>query len=72
MTWDGENDEWVLTTGTRFYAFSGALSVRRGRLAYGSDGSVAESSDLTADERREIADHVIAEWEVWRDHGDEP
>lgn len=53
-----------LASGRRFYAHTGALSLDDGALQYGSDGSVHDV-DFTPEDRREIASHVIAQWEAW-------
>ena len=59
-------------TGREIYAFAktfGLVEDGEGviRLSYGYDGFVHEASELTAEERAEIADHMIARWTAWKE-----
>lgn len=35
--------------------------------AYGWDGTISECAALTAEERRELADHMIGLWQAYKD-----
>lgn len=76
MIYDDETDEFVLSTGRRFYALNGHLGltwVDPSIATYGSDGVVGldhlldpdNDERFTADERREIAEAMIAAWARW-------
>ena len=58
------------TTGKKFYAYEGTLSIREnGALVYGWDGEVCGLGDgitFTTTERTEIADAMIARWQQWK------
>lgn len=76
MIFDAEEDEFILSSGRRFYAFSGeggGLSISSGQLCFGHDGTAYPKSDsgdrvedFTESERHEIADSMIAIWLEWR------
>lgn len=71
---------YELSSGRRFYANSGLLSVGPGDdgLSEGYDGHVDEHDDdynplpFTPGERREIAEYVIALWRGWAETGVAP
>lgn len=68
MIWNSEQQEWVLRSGRRVYAFTGSFGLRAGRmnsLEYGSDGN-HWVDDWTPEERAEVADHMIALWMTWK------
>jgi hypothetical protein len=56
------------STGREFYAHAGLLSVSvddgETDIYYGYDGGLS-TSDFTAEEKREVADYVIALWQRW-------
>lgn len=63
---------FVLSAGREFYSCTNSLSVDEDGddLYYGHDGRVDEwthgdQSPLTAEERREIAEYMIARWKRW-------
>lgn len=62
---------FLLSTGRSFYAHSSLLSVDSDgdNLTYGFDGGVDEFDDepLTSEERVEIADYMIARWNLFRE-----
>ncbi len=76
-----ERDTYILSTGRRFHCFDGRLSLGPGDdgLMSGYDnptaieepnGDLAEDMDgwrPTPEERREIAEHMIALWKAWAD-----
>jgi hypothetical protein len=65
MVYDPETDEVVLSTGKRFYAWSGALYPGGdGQLTYGADGGT-DAEQFTQAERDEIATELIRRWELW-------
>jgi hypothetical protein len=75
MTRDDDNDEWVLSTGRRFYAHTDLLSPGiDGDLLYGSDGTSHPDDDedelFTSAERQEIAEYMIKRWRKWVDYED--
>jgi hypothetical protein len=64
----GSYDRFVLSTGREFYGFGNRLSLNGdGVLAYGHDGRVddLDNPPLTLEEKREIADAMIARWIAW-------
>jgi hypothetical protein len=63
LFFDQDTNEFVLSSGKRFYAYGGLLSPGRGGLAYGYDGWVDET--LTPDEKAEIAQYMIHCWTTW-------
>lgn len=78
MKFDG--DYCILSSGRRFYAFGGNLSIDgegdpAGSLLYGSDGGydpdhcenygTQKYTPFTPAERKEIAEYVIAVWKKW-------
>ena len=78
MRWIEEDDEYELASGRRIYANRGLLSI--GRLGLGESGKwyIAEGYDgvvdmpgettaLTAEDRQEMADHMIARWAAYRE-----
>jgi hypothetical protein len=68
MHYDDKVGEWVLSSGRRFYAFSDILGVsveEPDYLHYGSDGAVHDLHDFTREERREVAETMIARWREW-------
>ena len=85
MTWDEDEDHYVLSSGRRFYAYSGVLGVYASfngelQLVYGHDGevrlaavydsrSVRTGDAFVPEERREIADEMIARWMKWAVEG---
>lgn len=62
------DDHYVLRSGR-------AISANRGIFGLGPDGHLYEGydgvgdEDLTPDERRELADVMIARWQHWAEHG---
>ena len=67
-----ECDTVTLSSGRQFYAYGCILGIDEDLTIYnGYDGFLREDLDddkpLTADERREIADHMIELWTKWRD-----
>lgn len=65
-----ENDEMLFeTTGRKEYAFSGRISVdpTEGSVHYGYDGSMWFQGDLTGEECVELADHMIALWQQYKE-----
>ena len=70
-----------LSTGREFYAGESTLSVSPGddRIFYGYDGFThtkavhefdhVDGGDWTAEERAEVADHMIAVWQAWKEAG---
>lgn len=72
MTFDNDNGHVTLSSGRRFYAYSGMLSIAVDGdddwIGYGHDGVFQERIDeepFSADERKEIAEHMIARWKKW-------
>jgi hypothetical protein len=64
---------FVLSTGREFYSCTSSLSVDDDgdEIYYGHDGTVDEWREygsqppLTVEERREIAEYMIARWQRW-------
>jgi len=59
-------------TGREIYAFAETFGLvkdgeGRVRASYGYDGYVEFEETLTAAERAEIADYMIARWMAWKD-----
>ena len=64
MTYDDDVQEWVMSTGKRFYAFSETLGLSPdGALSYGADGGVLD--DFTIEERVEIAQELMTRCLTW-------
>ena len=60
-------DTYEFSTGKRFYANAGLIGIcPSGEVAEGYDGDVSTSS-FTPDERRELADYMIALWQQFKD-----
>lgn len=80
MKYDDNASEWVLSSGRRMYGYSDVvgISADASYLAHGDGtleilephpsqpGGLIESP-FTPEERREIAEHMIALWQRWRD-----
>ena len=63
-----EGNMYRLASNRTFYAYDGIVSVHPGgHLTEGYDSRVSEFHDepLTFEERREIADEMIARWSKW-------
>jgi hypothetical protein len=70
-----DKDHFELSSGKRFYAHAGLLSVRAAdaSLFYGYDGYVEYvpegekpgEGDLTPEERAEIAEYMMELWREW-------
>lgn len=61
-----ENGFKLESTGREFYAYGNVLSVSvEGDLLYGWDGSVDCIERFTPEEKKEIAEHMIARWKAW-------
>lgn len=75
LPYDADLDQYVLSTGRRFYAHHGFLGVSAVEggdgllsIAQGFDGGVrimGELRQFTPEERQEIAAHVISLWYRW-------
>jgi hypothetical protein len=66
-----DKDTYVLSSGREFYANRGILGIapREGELYEGYDGGVyidEPGEEWTADEKRELADYMIALWSQWK------
>lgn len=67
-----EGDGFMLSTGRHFSVSEGGLSPADGHeLSYGYDDWVHQSANdlkhpfFTPEERREIAEYMIAKWQAW-------
>lgn len=75
MEFNKKTDFYTLSNGRTFYAYNDMLCPTDDAkwLCYGSDGVVEPDYDengdevamFTEDERREIANHMIARWNRW-------
>ena len=75
-----DNEEWVLSSGRRMYGFTDVIGISADAnyLAHG-DGALEilepdptqpnalVTAPFTHNERQEIAEHMIALWQRWRD-----
>jgi hypothetical protein len=71
-----EGDDLVMSSGRRFYANCGIIGLSdRLTVTEGYDGAVPAWEDgwggavMTTEERREMADYMIALWTKFRDAG---
>ena len=65
MIFNEAKNEFTLSTGTNFYAYSGTLGLHPDYgLSYGWDGQVGElfTKKFTKEEKAEIADYMIDLW----------
>ncbi len=69
MIFNESKDEFILSTGKTFYAYSGTLGLHpKLGLAYGYDGTVDElSENFTKEEKSEIADYMIKLWTQFKE-----
>lgn len=68
MIYDSKTWTYTLSTGSQVYACDGVLGIDHlGEVVEGWDGDLFRRDDLdfAAEERREIADYVIAKWQAW-------
>ena len=71
MKYDPKTHNITLASGREFYAFGGVLGLGgrdnafHDKLYYGWDGDVWPVPDWTPEERREIADAMIARWQAF-------
>jgi hypothetical protein len=71
MTYD--DDHFTLeTSGRTFYANNGVLGLAidgdaDGWVSYGADGAVGPREEFTDAERIELADHMIAQWQRFKE-----
>lgn len=69
--YDSDADEYILSSGRRFYAHQGVVGLSLDRMAdcevsHGFDGGV-DVQDWTPAERVELANFMIALWTVFRE-----
>lgn len=73
MKFDEDQHRYLLGSGRSFYAHMDALSVWDGKLVSGFDDEVParldDPEELTAEERRDIAEHMIERWRRWAGMG---
>lgn len=70
MTYDEQTGDTIFSTGRRVDAHAGIIGINAdGEIFDGYDGGfdVPPHNPLTADEKRELADEMIARWQRYRD-----
>ena len=74
MIYDRENHRYILSSGRKFDANNGIIGIARTEIYEGYDGHIqvvkytpdSDFVDWTFEEIRELADTMIARWEMWK------